>query len=347
MIVSPDKLDALRELLCGSRRTAVVSHTHPDGDALGSSTALLHYLAARYDTEAVVVLPSAFPEFLDFLDCHGIILADSDYCSAKAAIEGADLVICVDFNAFSRTDCLEDVLAGSRAKKVLIDHHLNPQREVFDLVFSRTEISSASELLYWILIGLENTDDARSLPARTALSLMAGMTTDTNNFANSVFPSTLTMASALLSAGVDRDYILSMLYNRYRENRFRAMGFVLSDLMHITPEGVAYVVLRTEDMHRYDLKEGETEGFVNLPLGIDKVRLSILLKEDRGYFRVSIRSMKGVSANSLAVSSFHGGGHECAAGGRLYFPEDIPSADAAVQYVKTVSARFMRENAPD
>ena len=96
----------------------------------------------------------------------------------------------------------------------------------------------------------------------------------------------------------------------------------------------------------FDVQEGETEGFVNLPLGIAQVRLSLFLKEDEGHFRVSIRSKAGVSASRLAAEAFHGGGHECAAGGKLYFPQDIPSQAAAGDYLATVTARFMRNPAP-
>lgn len=345
--VSPQKLEAFRALLKGARRVAIVSHAHPDGDALGSTTAMLHYLDASYDADAHVVLPSPYAAFLDFLGGPKVITAEDNFEEARNAISMADLVICLDFNSFSRTDCLAPLLVASPAHKVLIDHHLNPREELFDIVFSEVEVSSASELLYWILLGLEGSEDASVLPAGTALSLMTGMTTDTNNFANSVYPSTLRMASSLLEAGVDRDSILASLYNRYRENRFRAMAYALGDLMTITPDGVAYIVIRKADKKRFDLQEGETEGFVNLPLGIDRVRMSILLKEDDGHFRVSIRSMKGVSANRLAGGCFHGGGHECAAGGKLYFPEDIPSPEDAARYIETVTARFMRENAPE
>lgn len=345
--VSQDKLQTLRTLLGGARRTVIISHTHPDGDALGSSTALMHYLADKCGIEACVVLPDDFAGFLDFLDCPGVIVAAREPGRAQDALAAADLVFCLDLSSLDRADSLGAPVAAAKVPKVLIDHHLNPAADQFDLVFSETQISSASELLYWILMALEDSSDASVLPAPTALSLMTGMTTDTNNFANSVFPTTLEMASALLSAGVDRDAILAKLYNRYRENRYRAMGYVLGELMHITPEGVAYVILRKEDAARFDIREGETEGFVNMPLGIDRVLMSLFLKEDEGYFRVSIRSMRGVSANRLAAESFNGGGHECAAGGRLYFPRDIEGPDAAAEYIEKITARFMRKNAPE
>lgn len=345
--IRQEKLDTFRKLLSGAARVAVVSHTHPDGDALGSTTAMLHYVREKYGVKAEAVLPTPFASFLDFLDCPGITIAEENPAAAEMAIASADLIICLDFNAFSRTDMLAPMLEASKAHKVLVDHHLNPQCESFDVVFSETAVSSASELLYWVLLGLEGASDASALPASVCLSIMTGMTTDTNNFANSVYPSTLQMASSLLAAGVDRDAVLANLYNRYRENRYRAMGYALGELMKITPCGVAYIIIREADKRRFDLKEGETECFVNMPLGIDCVKLSVFLKEDEGHFRVSIRSMKGVSANTLARESFHGGGHECAAGGKLFFPADIATPDCAAEYIENVTARFMRGNAPE
>ena len=260
--------------------------------------------------------------------------------------EECDLLVCLDMNSFSRAEGLGEMLHSSPARKVLIDHHLHPDREAFDLVFSETEISSASELLYQILSALPGAGPAMRLPLGVLTPLMAGMTTDTNNFGNSVYPSTLRMASDLLAAGVDRDALLDCLYHRYRENRFRAMGAYLSEKLVITQDGVAYAVLDRAFLQRFDLQDGESEGFVNMPLGIGQVRLSLFLKEDEGHFRVSLRSKEGVAANRLAAEAFHGGGHACAAGGKLYFPQDIPSPDRAGEYIQEVTARFMRNEGP-
>ena len=210
-------------------------------------------------------------------------------------------------------------------------------------MFSETEISSASELLYRVLLALPDVGSADKLPLEVLTPLMAGMTTDTNNFANSVYPTTLQMASELLAAGVDRDALLDKLYHCYRENRLRAMGAMLHERMVITPEGVACTVLDRAFLERFGLQDGETEGFVNLPLGIGRVRMSIFLREDEGHFRVSIRSKEGVSANRLATEAFHGGGHECAAGGKVFYPQDIATPDLAGEYIQAVAARFMRK----
>lgn len=331
-----------------ARRVCVAVHQHPDGDALGSATALAGYLRELRGSDAVAIVPDRYPESLDFLDREGeVIIASEESDRALAAIAGCDLLVCLDLNSLSRTGALEDAIRSARCPKVMIDHHPEPAREDFDLVFSETEISSASELLYSILMEMPDIKgDAHRFPARVALSLMTGMTTDTNNFANSTFPSTFVMASRLIEAGVDRDLLLSLLYNRYRENRFRAMGFYLQTRLHITPQGVAYAVFDAEDFSSLGLCEGETEGFVNLPLGIEKVKMSIFLREDGDIFRVSVRSRKGWSSNALARAHFNGGGHECAAGGRLRRSDGISTREDAEKYIEEVTARFLQDEAP-
>lgn len=322
-------------------KVVVVTHVHPDGDALGSSFGLFHFLDSRGVPTDVVTLDPV-PGTLDFLPDARVrehhIVASEDMAAAEAVLRGADLLVCLDFPTFNRAgDALGDILGGLVCRKVLIDHHLSPDRASFDLVFSETAISSASELLYWVLDSIGGT-----MPAETGRCLMAGMTTDTNNFANSVYPSTFEMASRLLRSGVDRNRIVTDLYHNYREQRYRLLGYLLSEKMVITPHGVAYMILDTDEMDRYDVSEGDTESFVNNPLGIDRVRMSIFLKrQDEGLFRVSIRSEEGVSANLCARLHFHGGGHELAAGGRLYVPDDVKDGADAAAYIERVTSEFL------
>jgi phosphoesterase RecJ-like protein len=311
----------------------------PDGDAVGSCVGMFHFLDSCGKTDISIVLPHRAPAYLDFLadreTFRHVIIHEDKPGKAEEAIKDSDLIICMDFNAFHRTDRLESCLADSPADKVLIDHHLNPDREKFTLSFSETEISSASELTYQILMQMPQVGrDAGKLPRQTATALMTGMTTDTNNFANSVYPSTLRMASELIEAGVDRDMILSNLYNQYSENRLRLMGHMMKDLMTITSDGVAYIVLDRKTQNIYGISEGDTEGFVNMPLSIGDVRMSLLLKEDEDRIRVSIRSKRGTSANRCARLHFNGGGHENAAGGKLMVPQDISGIEAAAQYIE-------------
>ena len=323
--INATDIERLDQLLHTSSRIVIVTHMKPDGDAAGSSTAMYHFIKAHTDADVKIVLNDRFQRAIEFLidedTAKDITIYSENRLKAEEQISAADAIICLDFNAFHRTDKLCGPLETSTADKVLIDHHLYPELDKFSLAFSETEISSACELLYQILMAMPQTQqDASKLPGAAAMSLMTGMTTDTNNFANSVYPSTLAMASSLLAAGVDRDYILSCLYNQHSESRLRLMGHMMKDLLTITEDGAAYIILDKETQQKYNVQEGDTEGFVNMPLSIAEVRMSLLLKEDTDRIRVSIRSKKGTSANKCARMFFNGGGHENAAGGKLELP---------------------------
>ncbi len=345
-------IQALESLIRNSRKICITTHTKPDGDAIGSTTALYHYLGMYGKSNVKIILNDRNPAYLNFLTDpiphEDLVVHSENPEEASVCISDSDLVFCLDFNAFHRADGLEKILEASKADKVLIDHHLNPDRKSFCLSFSETDISSASEFLYHILMETGPiAHDATSLPAQTAVALMTGMTTDTNNFSNSTYPSTFRMASSLLAAGVDRDRILSELYNQYSENRLRVMGHMMKDLLTITDDGVAYIVLDRKTMNEYEVAEGDTEGFVNMPLSIAKVRISLMLKEDDGKIRVSIRSKKGTSANRCAMLYFNGGGHENAAGGKLLVPQDIAGIEYAAEYIEKFTHKYLTENEKD
>ncbi len=344
--VTEAKISRFESMLEASSRIAVVTHTRPDGDAVGSASAIVCLLRGR-GKDAALLLPDEYPDNLAFVigeTCEGhVMLCDRDPKSVRAWIKGSDLVIGLDFSTFDRAEGMQETLRTSRAAKILIDHHISPEEGDFDLVFSETEISSTCELLFDILVSTsEAGGDASKLPMPVLRALLTGMTTDTNNFANSVFPSTFEMASRMLEAGVDRDGILAELYNRNRENRLRMTGHLLKDNMRIFPNGVSCIVVRRADIEEYDIREGETEGIVNMPLTLDKVRMSIFLREDEGFFRVSIRSKRGTSAFRLASTRFHGGGHEQAAGGRLYFPGDIADASMAEAFLERITDDYFK-----
>ena len=336
--IHAEDIITLGRWLASASYPVIVAHTHPDGDALGASSGLALYLRGM-GKDVAVILPDTPADNLRFILPEGIpfLFHDEDPAGAEARIARADLIILADANAFSRTSALEPFLQASAAPKVLMDHHLNPDTQSFGLVFSTPDISSASEVVYWVLKALEEP-----LAKEIGAALMTGMTTDTNNFANSVFPSTFQMASELIAAGVDRDALIGKIDQSYRENRVRLMGYMQSEELHILDNGTAYMVLTRGIQERFDMRDGESEGLVNVPLTIEKVRLSVLLKEDDGHFRVSVRSKKGTSAQQLAQRFFHGGGHENAAGGKLLIGEDIPSADAAPAYLEKVLKDYLK-----
>lgn len=330
----------LETMLRASRHAVIVTHAKPDGDALGSSFALKTYLESLKDgfrRQAEVLLVNRPAPTLEFI-IAGSPFHVADDGGYGQILRDADLLVCLDCSGLMRTESLAPALEALECPKILIDHHIGPHTEEFDLVISRTDVSSASELLYWLLKSFSDiAGNAAEIPEHSRMALMAGMTTDTNNFANSVFPSTLEMASELLATGIDRDYIIEKIYNEYRENRLRLIGHLLGKVMKISAEGVAYTLLDEKTMKHFDMQEGELEGFVNMPLTIAKVKMSVFIRQDGDIYRVSVRSKKGVSANKFARLYFNGGGHEQAAGGRLL---DVKGLDELEKYLLSGIADF-------
>lgn len=344
-IITKDSIHKLSRMIREAGKITVVTHTRPDGDAIGSAVASACFIREKYGKEVGIAIANAYSASLEFIlddiDRKHLFRHDVSKVETESWLQESDLVLCQDFNGFDRTETLCAYLQASDAKKVLIDHHLNPHSEDFDLVFSTPDISSTCELLYDILLEMPEVEgETADIPMHSLRALMAGMTTDTNNFANSVYPGTFQMASQMLAAGVDRNGIVAELYNRYPERRLRMTGYALKDKMTILPEGVAYIILSSDELRSYEIEEGDLEGLVNMPLGIDSVRMSIFLKEDEGYFRTSVRSKTGTSANRFATRFLNGGGHEQAAGGRLYFPEDIADSSMAAGYVENAVKTF-------
>ena len=182
------KLSRLDSYIRSAGQVSIVVHTHPDGDAIGSAVALRSYLMHRTGAQVMIVVPDRCPQNLSFLfDEKALIVASDRPEDSSRWISGSDLIFCLDINAFDRTGIVEQSLRASVCAKVLVDHHLHPAAADFDVVFSTTEVSSTCELLFWVLLSVSG-GCAADLPSECAYALMTGMTTDTNNFANSVFP---------------------------------------------------------------------------------------------------------------------------------------------------------------
>lgn len=335
------KLDAM---FSKALSIAIISHTRPDGDAAGSCVAMKSFLDRFYGRKSDILLDNRASEAVSFiLEGQDPVFCDTDFEKAVSIVRHADVIICLDVSSPSRTGRLDEAIRASKARKILFDHHLNPEKPAFDMVISTTEVSSTCEVLYFSLKNMPQVKGLHTeLPPVCLTALMTGLTTDTNNFANSVYPSTFTMTSELLSAGVDRDGIIMHIFNEYRENRIRLTGRLLADEMKITDDGVAYIILPGRLGRQYGIREGELEGIVNMPLSIKSVRMSIFVREDDGFLRVSIRSKRGTSANDIATRYFNGGGHELASGGKLFIGKDIAAIEDAAAYIEKVTTEFFR-----
>jgi phosphoesterase RecJ-like protein len=346
-IPGPDAA-AFEGLALRAGRIGIVTHTRPDGDAIGSCLALKRYLEARLGGagNCRILLDTDAPDAVRFLfspsDLQETLVYERDAAAVREWVEGCTLLVFLDLNTLSRTGGMEEALRGSAAPRILVDHHLHPNLADFGLAFSEMEVSSTCELLYRILRALPSCE-GKGLPEGCAEPLLTGITTDTNNFANSVYGGTLETVAELLEAGVDRERILEHVYNEYPERRIRLLGRLLDRELTISDKGVACMILDGETAAAYGIKEGETEGFVNIPLAIDRVRMSLFLKQSGDEYRISIRSKKGWSARDLAARYFAGGGHEQASGGRIPLGGDLKTKDDVAAFVARCTDEFLTD----
>ncbi|MFI3293552.1 MAG: DHH family phosphoesterase [Rikenellaceae bacterium] len=315
-------ISALREILNSKpkQNIVIVAHTNPDGDALGSSLALSMILQ-RMGHKTTCIAPNRYPYFMEWMP--GI--ADMrnfkhNLDEVTRAVEESDIIFCLDFNTTSRLEALGDTIAtNTTAKRVLIDHHLNPDRDSFDVVFSFPEESSTCFVLYSVvekLFGVEVIDQT------VGELIYTGMMTDTGNFSFAKLSPALYRALAVLSeAKVDVSKINNYIYNSFSEGRARLFGYVVNRKMNIIEDGtVAYMSLTEREMREHNFQQGDSEGFVNYPLTVAKMKVSALFIAQRKFIRVSLRSRGDIDVNLFSRKYFGGGGHKNAAGGKSFVP---------------------------
>ena len=338
MNLSQDNLKAARELLCGAPlRVVVVSHTNPDGDAIGSSLAL-HEVLTAYGHQVTCIVPNKYPYYLDWISgIQNLLIFKCDRDKAVEAVREAEVIICADMSLLSRLDELSEVIASNTsAKRVLIDHHLEPDTS-FDVMFSHPESSSTAFLVYCIINELFGKE---AVTAVVAEQLYVGMMTDTGNFSFSFLTPELFRAVADLSAtGINIPLIYNNVYNSFTEGRARLFGYVINRKMKTLQKGtVAYMSLTEEEMRRFWFQQGDSEGFVNYPLTIKKMKMSAIFIEHHDFIRVSLRSRGNVDVNEFARRYFNGGGHKNAAGGKSFVTMD----ETIAHYIASVK-EFVEE----
>ncbi len=295
-------------------KIVIVSHVSPDGDAVGASLGLWHFLNTQ-EKEVNVILPNAFPDFLKWMPgSKDILLYDRYKEFADKLLAEADVVCCLDFNTASRAGAMSEALLTSPARKALIDHHLAPD-DFCKIVISHPEVSSTSELVFRLICAMGCFGDITKAAAEC---LYTGMMTDTGGFTyNSNRADLYFIIQQLLSKDIDKDEIYRKVYNTYSESRLRLMGYVLTQMRVYPLLHTAVISLTKKEQRRFNYLKGDSEGFVNIPLSIKDMTLSCFLREDseRAVIKVSLRSVGSFPCNRLAAEFFHGGGHLNAAGG--------------------------------
>lgn len=306
-------LSELTQLLKTNQRIAIIGHARPDGDAIGSSLGLYHYLKSQ-GHEARVVVPNGYAEFLKWLPGEDTIV---DYQKEGAAgaliLDSADIIFCLDFNDPARVENMTRKLVASEAVKVMIDHHRDP-KEFTDYRFWDDSASSTAELIWRFLEELGESD---KVTYDTAVNLYTGMMTDTGCFRYSnTSPRTLEIASKLLAFKLDVETMYSRIYHTFTEDRLRFFGHCLTNKMQIFPEyhtGVIHV--SRQELTDFNVRTGYTEGLVNYPLSIEGIRFSTLIIDRTSQIKLSFRSKGEYNVEQFASAHFEGGGHRNASGG--------------------------------
>lgn len=315
--LTKQEIQAANLLLDAANSIAIVTHMSPDGDALGSSLAMQHYLESLGKDLIAVIVPNRFPAFLSWMPkAQDILCYDERTDECNTILKEADLIVCLDFNDLKRIGAVGEQVATSEAKKLLIDHHLFPQ-PFADVAISYPDTASTSELVFRLICRSGNFQ-LINLP--TAECIYTGMMTDTGNFSfNSNQPDNYSIVYELVKLGVDKDAIYNKVFNTYSVERMRLMGYCLYRKMKIYPKNhTALIALSRKELYRFNFQSGDAEGLVNLPLQIQDVYYSVFMREDKDKIKISFRSQGDRPVNEFASLFFNGGGHKNAAGGESY-----------------------------
>ena len=333
-VIDNDILNRIIRLINDSERIVITCHKSPDGDAVGSSLGLALALQAL-GKETRVITPDRPPKSLRSLPSVKSIIPFSQQPQlAERLLSDADLIFCLDFNALNRVDLMRPALESSPAKKILIDHHRDP--ELFaDITVSRPDQSSTSVLVYRImmLIGMSKLIDKN-----VATCIYTGMITDTGNFSfNSNDPELYLIIADLLKRGIDKDSIYKKVMNTKSAHVLKLHSFAIAEKMQIFPElHTALIVLTADDLKRFSYQPGDDEGLVNQPLAIEDIVYSVYLRQDAHQIKVSTRSVGDFRADLICNRFYNGGGHVNAAGGELHgtLDEAIGVFDATRPVIK-------------
>lgn len=319
------------------RRVVITTHQKPDPDAMGSSLGLYHFLT-QLGHHVQVISPTNWAAFLNWMPaCNQVLDYEKFKEKSEACIEDAEWIFCLDFNTLSRTKRMSAALQQSAAIKILIDHHQEPETTAFTYGISDTSKSSTCEMVYDFIKGSGRMD---LLNQDIMQCLYAGVMGDTGSFRFSSASATVhEMIAAFKHRGLQHTIIHEHIYDNFLEGRFRFIGHVLLHRMEIDYElNTALIWVSKNDLLKYEIKTGDTEGLVNYPLGIQGIKLAALVIDRDEKRKWSFRSKGDFDCNTFARTHFNGGGHYNAAGG-----ESDESLETNVQQFKKVIQQYKNQ----
>ena len=322
-ILTEEEQSRFSGMIDDARKVVICAHVSPDGDAIGSTLALKHWLT-RKGKQVTVVVPNIFPDFLHWMPgAQDIKVYLKHEGEVEPVVAEADLFIIADLNDSSRMQELEACVMANPAPKMMIDHHLNPT-DFCQLVMSRPDMCATAEVICHLLHQL---GELEQITVDEATCLYAAMMCDTGAFTfNSNRAVVYECISYLLNRGIDKDRIYRNVFWTYSIARMRLTGYLLYVKMEVLPELHASIItLTNQERKMLGVKNGDTEGIVNMPLQVSGMKLSVFLSEDTehdGVVKVSLRSVDDFPCNDLSAQFFNGGGHKNASGGKLYCSMD-------------------------
>jgi bifunctional oligoribonuclease and PAP phosphatase NrnA len=312
-----EKLQAFKSFLNRPQKVVIVTHFKPDADALGSSLGLSGFLKKK-GHKVQVITPSDFPHFLAWMSGSADVIALSKETKEpeKKAIEAitkASIIFCLDFSSLSRINELGEVVKKATAKKVLVDHHLEPENFA-DFVQWDTKAASTAGLVFELI---KELDEESMIDEQIANCLYAGLMTDTGGFRHSnTTQKEFLIASELVGFGADPSNVSRQIYDNNSIERLRLVGFVLNEKLKVLPEyNTAYITLSADELSKYGSQTGDTEGLVNYGLAIKGIKLAVILYDRKEEIKLSFRSVGDFNVNDFARKYFQGGGHKNASGG--------------------------------
>lgn len=306
---------AIQELLAERQKIVIVPHKNPDGDAIGSTLGLCHYLNAL-GHDAVVISPNDYPKFLKWMPGNEFIVNfEKDNTLAVDLIGAATVIFTLDFNDLSRVGHMRESLEAAAATFVMIDHHQAPA-DYAAITYSDVTMSSTCEMVYSLIEALGDTD---KITEEIANCLYAGIITDTGSFKYaSTTARTHRVAAHLIDKGANSTQIHHNIFDTNSPDRMRLLGRALSNMTLLAEYNTAYITLNQQELDTNNYKKGDTEGFVNYGLTLEGIRFAVIFIENKeeGIIKISFRSYGDFSVNDFARNHFEGGGHTNAAGGR-------------------------------
>ncbi len=312
MQLTENQISSFKSWLKPQSSILITNHQNPDGDAVGSATALSGVLQ-KLGYSVQMIMPNDYAENLKWMPlAHSVRFYESDTAFATAQIAASDIIIHLDYNSLKRSGPMEKALASSQAKKMVIDHHQQPENFA-DILISDTSMSSTCEMVYHFLAALNWTEH---LDKHLAEALYTGIATDTGNFRfSSTAPATHQVAVQLLALGVESQKVASRVYDSNAPSRFKLLGRALDSMEVLAYYHAAIISLSEKDLEECGFNKGDTEGFVNYGLSLQGIELSAFICPRDGILKMSFRSKTNFDVNSFARKHFNGGGHRNAAGG--------------------------------